>query len=428
MKALFQLLAVWLLAPFAFSSIFEGDFFEMGQKSSYVKDEAYVVEFVGILLRHGSRSPKSYYFTQTQWGTCDMGNLIPQGMRQHNVLGQLIRKRYTPSPLPTNPTPDMVHCFADFYQRTHLSAFSFMLGLYPEYTGETIAPNIEFTSVPPNPDPQVKSIVENMRLPNSSVLPALLYNFGIYDIQSFPTKNIMFEPNSGSTCPTYKSLLKKVTKTTEYQTAQNYFNTTFWQPTVDIVNAQVSHFQLTHQEMSFDVAVDILDVYATTRFAGLSPNLELPDDIVAGLEQSSQYVFYNYDFGSFPLINASVTVILSNIRLKMASVVNETRNAPTFVVYSGHGHNFISYFQVFLGVGEGAKLSSPMPPFASNLVFELLKSKSDGHYYVRVLYNDLILRIRTCSMEPCPLDEFEQLVEDTVIPDFENWCNQSQED
>jgi Histidine phosphatase superfamily (branch 2) len=392
------------------------------KEAKYVKDEAYEVEFVGILTRHGVRTPKTYYVEPNQWGDMQYGDLLPEGMRQHSVLGQLMRQRYTPSPLPAKADPTLVYAVADSYQRTHLSAMSFMNGLFPEYSGQTILSKDEFVAVPPNPDSSVKAIVEAMRLPSMSGLPALLNGFGLFNIDSFEDKNLMFSPEKGSVCKSSKYFYKQQEATEAYQNAQSYLNATFWQKLVQVVNSQSTQFNLTTGEMDFEVAIEVFDTYLTTNFIGLE-NIDLPQDLADGLLKTLEYEKYNYEFGFFPMINASVSLILGDISSKMEDIVDEKPDSPVFALYSGHDHNFYAYFQLFLGIGQGYKLTNPTPRFAANLVFELLKAKSDGHYYVRVLYDDLIFPIQACSMEPCPLDEFELLVSETVIEDLDKFCS-----
>lgn len=184
------------------------------QSTGYIKDDAYDVEWVGLLTRHGARTPKTYYFDQQEWGKTPMGYLTPEGMRQHNVLGQLMRQRYNQSPLPSQPEATQVYVVSDYYQRCHLSAMAFILGLYPDNTGENIASKNEFTAVPPNPDPEVQEIVQDMRLSGSSTsLPAILYNFGLVNIDSYENKNLMFSAEKHSVCKSVNYYFDQITST-----------------------------------------------------------------------------------------------------------------------------------------------------------------------------------------------------------------------
>lgn len=159
--------------------------------------------------------------------------------------------------------------------------------------------------------------------------------------------------------------------------------------------------------MSFDVASYILDTYLSTLFAGLEDNFDFPEEILSLLHNNKEDEYYHYTFGSWPLVNASVTIILMDIKSRMPDVINEVKDSALFRLSSGHDHNFFDYFLLFLGMNNGYALTHKTSPFEANLMFELLKSKWDGHDYVRVRYNNEFLPTHVCSTEPCPLDEFD---------------------
>ena len=61
-------------------------------------------------------------------------------------------------------------------------------------------------------------------------------------------------------------------------------------------------------------------------------------------------------------------------------------------------------------------------PFASSLLFELLKSRSDGAFFVRVIYNGEILSLKGYP-SLIPLEQFEQLA-NNLVPSFEE-CSEA---
>lgn len=388
----------------------------------YVKDDTYQVLFVAILARHGARTPASYFFNQADWNNLPLKCITPEGMRMHYVLGNLMRERYIPSLLPATPEPGLTYFVADYSQRTKFSVMSFMMGLYPAYTGQNINSNNEFTAVPPNPDPSIQNIAKNMRLSNTTKLPALGFNYGMIEIDSPIKATLLFNADDDTVCKQVKTYLSNIKATTDYKNTETYLNTTYWQPLVDIINSQAKSFQLKHSEISFGVVDDLYDSYVSTQFEQL-PNFNIPSNILAGMVQTLTYDKYYYSFGDSHVRNASVSLIFSDIGKRMGDVVSGKSSAKKFAVYLGHDHNIYSYLIIFLGVDSASKLKYANPPFAANLAFELLKSKTNSQLYVRVMYNDLILKLQQCQSEPCTWTEFSKVVDDSVIDKLSDFCD-----
>lgn len=388
----------------------------------YQKDDGYDVLFVAMLARHGARTPKEYFFNEEEWNGLPKKCMTPEGMRQHYVLGQLMRERYIPSLLSPVPMPEEAYMVSDFSQRTKLSAMSFVLGLYPAYTGQNIASVNEFSAVPPNSDPSITNIVTNMRLPNTSNLPAIGYDFGLIDIKSPIEADLLFNADDETVCKRVTHYLDDIKATDDYKNAKGYLDANVWQPLVDIVNSQTTSFKLKSNDMSFGTADDVYDSYISTQFAHL-PNFDFPENILAGLKQTLNYNKYHYHFGNDHLRNASVTMIFEDIGDRMKKVIDQKSSAKKFAGYFGHDHNFYSYLIIFLGTDQALALKYPNAPFGANLVFELLKSKTDQQNYVRVRYNDDILKLQQCKSEPCAWQEFAQIIDDTIIDNLADWCN-----
>lgn len=98
---------------------------------------------VATIFRHGSRYPvhNTYDGAETKE---DWGELSATGMRQHYNLGATLRKQYiTDSPfLMSSYNHSEIEVQCTNYNRTQMSAYSFLFGLYPEQTGPKIPANI----------------------------------------------------------------------------------------------------------------------------------------------------------------------------------------------------------------------------------------------------------------------------------------------
>jgi hypothetical protein len=57
------------------------------------------------------------------------------------------------------------------------------------------------------------------------------------------------------------------------------------------------------------------------------------------------------------------------------------------------------------------------PPYASNMLWELWQDEAQhSSYFVRVLYNGMVLPLPFCSMSDCPLGEFYDWLHKSAVP------------
>lgn len=98
---------------------------------------------VVTIFRHGSRYPNrnTYDAEETKQ---DWGELTSTGMRQQYNLGAMIRKQYiTDLPfLKGSYNHSQIEVVCTDYNRTQMSASSFLYGLYPESTGPKVPTTI----------------------------------------------------------------------------------------------------------------------------------------------------------------------------------------------------------------------------------------------------------------------------------------------
>jgi len=105
---------------------------------------------------------------------------------------------------------------------------------------------------------------------------------------------------------------------------------------------------------------------------------------------------------------------------------NSNLPQPKLAIYSGHDSTIaplLGAFQCF---------DNRWPPFASNLIFEMLREKqSPEKYFVRLIYNDRILAIPQCSAQArpgsegtlCPFERFQEIANRVIPQDYEKECS-----
>ena len=124
--------------------------------------------YIAALFRHGARYTiyPQYYDGANQSNV--QGELSPTGLRQLFTLGAAFRSEYIDQKKFLSPSfnSSQIHVYSSDVNRTMMSSYSFLQGLYPAYTGGYVSDNIteEFCLYPPFKDAE------------KTVLPASLGN------------------------------------------------------------------------------------------------------------------------------------------------------------------------------------------------------------------------------------------------------------
>lgn len=153
------------------------------------------VVFVTEISRHGARAPnKLYSFDKSYWDSNLLGELTPTGMRQHYLIGQEFRRRYIEDISLLNDiyNSNELYVQSTSSDRTIMSAWSQMLGLYPLGTG----PNVTFPATPPLNISEI--FKQEIELGNS----ALLNNMQVIPINVIQgSKDTVLHGYDGEACP-----------------------------------------------------------------------------------------------------------------------------------------------------------------------------------------------------------------------------------
>jgi len=106
--------------------------------SSYANKE---LIYAAEIFRHGDRTPiHDNLIPHYDWPE-GLGQLTPLGMKQHYELGKNLRELYVTKYhlIPEKYNKKYIYIRSDDVDRTLMSAFSFLQGLYPENTGPSNA-------------------------------------------------------------------------------------------------------------------------------------------------------------------------------------------------------------------------------------------------------------------------------------------------
>lgn len=316
------------------------------------------------IIRHGDRTPVTLLPTvDYQWNE-GLGQLTALGMQQEYMLGASLRKRYVDDTklLPESYIPGTMYARSTGYDRTLMSAQSFLMGLYPPGTGPQTADS----------------------------KPALPHAFQPIPVFSAPTKvdDVMVQQ---MTYQEYIALMEQyVYPTPEWQQKENSLRSKFplWSKITGIEVNSLDDLQYLGDTLY------IHKLHHAPMPAGLSSA-----DIDTIIESSS----WAFMASERPQqIGKAFSYKLVTHIAKYLENASQKKSPLKYVLFSGHD-NTITATLSFLGAPQ-----NEVPAYASNVNFSLYENGSE--YTVKVTYNGKPVPIPACGGEVCELTQFLNLV------------------
>ncbi|CAM2943826.1 histidine phosphatase family protein [Legionella worsleiensis] len=318
------------------------------------------------IIRHGDRTPIYSLPAVTYSWPEGPGQLTAEGMKQEYNLGEALRKKYIEQThlLPEHYEYGTLFVRSTDYERTLMSAQSFLLGLYPQGTGPRTS---------------------------GSTSPALPHAFQPLPIFSAPSQ--------------YDEMILPHLSKEEYETLmQNHvYSTQEWQ---EKNNALKNKYPLWSQLTGVTIhALEDLQPLGDTLYIHQIHQAPMPAGLSATDIQTiiatSNWVF-TAQLKPKEIANAYSTKMMTNIAnfLEKGSKQNTRLK---YVLLSAHDTTVAGALS-FLG----APLNTP-PPYAANLNFSLYE-KGTNYYTVKVTYNNEPVFIPGCDSMECELNQFVSLI------------------
>ncbi|KAK6641683.1 hypothetical protein RUM44_013398 [Polyplax serrata] len=351
-------------------------FFAFGERSH--APERLVL--VSILVRHGDRTPTSFYpndphRNSTLWVN-GLGALTKVGKQKMYEIGRLFRNRYNDF-LSEKYSPNDVYVFSSDSDRCLMSAQLFLAGLFPPVGEQIWNRHIAWQPIPVHTIPRH--------------LDKLI---------------IVAKP-----CPKYSKALN-----------ETYSNEFFVR--LNTENADLYKYLEKHSGKPMNYVMDVEDLFNTLEVEKLL-YLKLPE-----------WAEKNYDkMKELALLGlASLTFTDTTKRLKAGPLLSEVvehmskkvlglmKQDRKLYLYSGHDVNIVSLLRT-LGHEEVEK-----PEYGASIIFELYRpALNEGDHSVKLLYlnnsqsSPLPLRIPGCN-EPCTLKDFLRITKPMIPVNWEAEC------
>ncbi|KAF9952399.1 Lysophosphatidic acid phosphatase type 6 [Mortierella alpina] len=354
--------------------------------------------------------PDSSPFSASMWrGSCATGQLTPLGAEQMNQLGQALRQIYVDHLkfLPAEFLPGSMYIRSTDVWRTKQSVENLMIGFYgmhalslnlppPILHVFTLPREVDYMTMNTDQCPRIDELDWTIS-DNSLVLRALKEQAHDFKhlLQDLTGTDEDFHGLMDTTLPrlchgiplqcesTYSDDDAGVGASDDgEENGLNYVGDDPQQPlcvTEDMVNRLVEVVGLKNAEVRRDAA-------------GVRELLQL---------------------GMGPL----VAEIRNNMMDASQTAAKGGDQEGRFRIYSGHD----STLTPLLGVLDSADMHWPV--YATNLIFEMWSSPSDGDF-VRVLYNGQVLKTKTnwCDLEWCPFQTFADYMGGFILEDMASAC------
>lgn len=371
------------------------------------------IKFVFEMLRHGARSP---------WGVGNKdilgkewsgdGELTAIGMRQHYLLGHRLRKKYEKF-LSSSYRVDEVYVESTFYNRTIMSVFSQLQGLFPPGTGPSLTENQVAYAIPPGNSDTFKEVQDELKL---NTLPHLSQVFPIKIIDKRDHNYYLHDANA---C---KGVEGHIKKNMEKKSVKDF---------VEMYNKKYGVF-LKEKFGIKDLDLEKIYLVSDAFISGYTERIVYPEFAEANINQeeflkdsimgSKVDVFdHRFDEEGYYLGRMSMSPTMKKIISRMNTRVSydkdgkgyEVYNAPKLYLLSGHDTNLAAMLSLVKAAFPDAIKEFQFSTFASSILFEFYrkddaKDYADSSYYVQIILNDVILK-------EVAFDEFKKAMEKQLI-------------
>ena len=348
------------------------------------------------LSRHGARSPSHLYpFDQDYWDPDFPEELTGVGMRQHYLIGAELRQRLVVDSglIGSEFNASHVEVWSTDVNRTLMSAYSQLVGLFPAGLGPTLPPNQVYR--PPF------AVHDEASIENKLGNAALPLQWQSFPVQSQPElEDYVLMGYSGSTCPKMDTYVASVLNSDDYQSKQNQLNMTLFRALAGALGVPIR---------SIKEAAAISSALECDVAAGLGLPPKLPLSLYAQLQQVHGYYRYTVPFADTEARKLAFSgffeMILSEFGLALEG------KGKAFRLYVGHDTMLSGLLAVF---NEPQDIN---PPFASVMLFTLYENQT-----VSVTYNDREIG-SVCDSPPCPYPSFFQFLTEHKDPNYVSWCH-----
>jgi hypothetical protein len=340
--------------------------------------------------RHGARTPKNFPNVSSKlfFGSKDM-TLTINGFRQHQILGELVKKKYMKKNHLLKSTYDSTEfqMVSTPTQRTIFSAAGFLSGVYPDYivkmkydggsemTVDDTVPNIDN-------DTQIQEIPIRVISPSHDFLfhaeNCKFNGRGIDEYLREVNSQVIFEIEEQEKRRVFKQLhtLCKLDHSPKYHSG---------------VLEDVDHYS----EKEFDEMTRYFFPFLYHFHSYLDKKIE--KNSMTTIKKFTLNKWFTTRMKDSKYLRLTVSALFRNILDTFDQIkANDNKPHMKYKVFSAHDTILVNIFANLISnphladllqkaVDDEKTFKLLVPPFASNIFFEL--HKEDDKFFVRILYN-----------------------------------------
>ena len=346
------------------------------------------IRFVFETFRHGARSPVFLNYETDVFGYkwSGAGELTSIGMRQHYLLGYRNRKTYS-NFLSQSYDRNEIYVMSTDFNRTIMSAYSHLQGLYPPSTGPLLNKNQTEVAIPPINDTNFESLIKELK---NDVLP---YRSQVFPIHVIGKSDKYYSLIDKENCLGVKSILEKNLNKQTVRNFINLFNLTYYK----FFNERYNITELNHEKIH-----QISDAFISLYTENYSFS-EFDDDFVKNFytmalkalememfdKKFDDENFYYGRLSMTPTFKSLLDWMKTRIFYDLEGKGYVSFKAPKMVLFSSHD-TYLSAIQGYMRAVFGLNRFI-YTPFASSIFFELHvneNGKTEDDYYVKAMLND----------------------------------------
>ncbi|CAI2371018.1 unnamed protein product [Moneuplotes crassus] len=369
------------------------------------------LEFVAEICRHGARAPEGDTFgIEYEKGP---GMLTPSGFRQHLMVGDELRNRYvkgmdkSQNLLSPIFNPEEVYVRSTQVKRTIQSAYSQLLGMFPLGTAEELRFDQIDVAIPPLEISDLEDITTELGIDaiQEGMQPVPVKNYGEYIDSLIAYGGCPYMMNE---------YYRRIDDPKVWQEYDDHFR--------PLIFSQIAKaFNLFEDDLSFMTIYKYPDSLFAEEFEGVLKRYNFTEEEWS-IVRSMQIPLFLPRLSSLSrkiLSLRYIFPILELMKSRMGQDYNKellkTFGTPKFLLFSSHDYQ-LSHIMKFL---NPENLQLEHIEFASVLIFELHRrdtrvckdSSEDACFYVKIIYNDVPLKLPGCSSIDCSFNEFRGYIE-----------------
>lgn len=403
------------------------------------------LRFVFALFRHGARAP--YYLEKDNFDL--FGNkwikesdITPAGIRQHYLIGYRNKEKYFQQLNITNlhyNNLNEISVFSTNKDRTIMSAYSQIFGMFPPTTGPLLTDSQLEHSDPPIKNFDFEKAKIDLKLENKALGSA---NLNGLPVRLFDNYSYYFDLHDPAVCPRVQSFLDENEKLSSYQQWIKDFKKNYGEKILRIINKR------DYPEF-IDNAYNVYLIFDTfesnyydqrnlTKFTQERIDIEEFHNLTKSFYYLTDFTYYYGDKNTFiarfsysPIFENLIKQIDARIDLDQTGKDYYNPNNPKLLFYFGHDTN-LAAMQMFLKYVFMDQIKLYDIYFASAFYYELYKNKTlmtpnkfaqsnkgEDRYYLNIYFDD-----QNVFAGPIIYSYFKENIINNLIPyeDVLNFC------